>query len=377
LRRAIRSFLVGNGDPSAFRLADLLRLKLGTVSEVPTPWLCLQHDLRLQGVDPAQIDCVTGRTMAENLEALRRGELDVVQMFEPYVSMALPAGQARSSMRRTRAGPTVYTTFLASRDSIRRNRAAFDAMVRATRRTLAWVVEHSAEELADAVAPYYPHVPRELLASSLQRYRDAGLWARTPEVSRAGFCAACRQPEIRRVHFPDAQLRRLRGPKLKLTGGGVMFDLIIRGGQVVTPEGVVSCDVAVAGETIAALAAPGALGADSARRVIDASAHIVMPGGIDPHVHLHHAWTKPDGTPLITAGPEQVGRAALFGGTTTFIDFAYGGTASRRCKLSKRATRTSSERARATGPTTSCCIPSRRPNSQGSSRRRSRPAIRR
>ena len=48
-----------------------------------------------------------------------------------------------------------------------------------------------------------------------------------------------------------------------------------------------------------------------------------MPGGIDPHVHLHHVWVKPDGTPLVTAGPEQVGRAALFGGTTTFIDFAY------------------------------------------------------
>jgi dihydropyrimidinase len=44
---------------------------------------------------------------------------------------------------------------------------------------------------------------------------------------------------------------------------------------------------------------------------------------IDPHVHLHHVWFKPDGTPLVTAGPEQVGRAALFGGTTTFIDFAY------------------------------------------------------
>jgi dihydropyrimidinase len=34
-------------------------------------------------------------------------------------------------------------------------------------------------------------------------------------------------------------------------------------------------------------------------------------------------WIKPDGTPLVTAGPEQVGRAALHGGTTTFIDFAY------------------------------------------------------
>ncbi len=102
-----------------------------------------------------------------------------------------------------------------------------------------------------------------------------------------------------------------------------MFDLIIRGGEVVRPEGVVICDVAVAGETIIALAAPGTLAAESARRVVDATRHIVMPGGIDPHVHLHHVWIKPDGTPLVTAGPEQVGRAALFGGTTTFIDFAY------------------------------------------------------
>src|SRR5437764_1119163 len=102
-----------------------------------------------------------------------------------------------------------------------------------------------------------------------------------------------------------------------------MLDLIIRGGDVVTPQGVVRCDVAIAGETIAAIAGPGALAPQSAARVIDAAGHIVMPGGIDPHVHLHHVWIKPDGTPLVTAGPEQVGRAALHGGTTTFIDFAY------------------------------------------------------
>ena len=100
-----------------------------------------------------------------------------------------------------------------------------------------------------------------------------------------------------------------------------MLDVIIRSGDVVTPQGVARCDVAIAGETIAAITAPGTL--QSATRVIDATGHIVMPGGIDPHVHLHHVWIKPDGTPLITAGPEQVGRAALHGGTTTFIDFAY------------------------------------------------------
>ena len=40
-------------------------------------------------------------------------------------------------------------------------------------------------------------------------------------------------------------------------------------------------------------------------------------------MHLKHVWIKPDGTPLVTAGPDQVGRAALHGGTTTLIDFAY------------------------------------------------------
>jgi NitT/TauT family transport system substrate-binding protein len=143
--------------------------------------------LRLQGIDPARIDCVTGRTMADNLEALRKGELDVVQMFEPYVSMAAQAGAGEVLYAASARGPTVYTTFLVTRDSIARNRAAFEAMVRATRRTLDWVAQHSAQELADAVAPYYPHVAGELLASSLARYKDAGLWARTPEVSRQGF----------------------------------------------------------------------------------------------------------------------------------------------------------------------------------------------
>ena len=112
-------FLVGKGDPSKFRLADLPRLKIATVSEVPTPWLCLQHDLREQGVDPARLDRVTDRTMADNLEALRGDQLDVVQMFEPYVSMALQMGAGDILYAASARGPTVYTTFLATRDSIR------------------------------------------------------------------------------------------------------------------------------------------------------------------------------------------------------------------------------------------------------------------
>ena len=67
-----------------------------------------------------------------------------------------------------------------------------------------------------------------------------------------------------------------------------MLDLIIRGGDVVTPQGVAKGDVAIKGETIAAVAAPGTLKDSDAARLIDASRKIVMPGGIDPHVHMAH-----------------------------------------------------------------------------------------
>ena len=98
-----------------------------------------------------------------------------------------------------------------------------------------------------------------------------------------------------------------------------MLDLIIRGGQVVTPWGVSEWDVAVQGEKIVAVAASGTL-TEEAGRVIDATGKIVIPGGIEPHAHVQ-APVMGHGD-LKTAPPDQVSRAALYGGTTTILDFA-------------------------------------------------------
>jgi NitT/TauT family transport system substrate-binding protein len=180
-------FLVGRGDPSHFQLADLPTLRLATVSEVPTPWLCLQHDLREQGVDPDALHRVANGTMDDHLKALRRGEFDVAQLFEPYTSLALQSAAVAVLYAASSRGPTTYTTFLATRDGIAVKRAAFAAVVRATRRTLAWIAANSALELAQAVRSFYPDVPADILTNALQRYRDAGLWARTSDVTRQGF----------------------------------------------------------------------------------------------------------------------------------------------------------------------------------------------
>jgi NitT/TauT family transport system substrate-binding protein len=179
-------FLVGNRDAQSFRLEDLSRLSFATVSEVPTPWLCLQHDLRERGIDPTKLARVTGATMGENLTALREKRLDVIQVFEPYASLAVRNGAQVLYAASTR-GPTVYTTFLATRAGIARHRDAFAALTRAMRRMQDWLADNDAAKLADAVAPFYPDVERGVLTSAMERYRQGSLWSRSTEVSRQGF----------------------------------------------------------------------------------------------------------------------------------------------------------------------------------------------
>ena len=101
-----------------------------------------------------------------------------------------------------------------------------------------------------------------------------------------------------------------------------MFDLILRNGTVVTPHGTSRQDVAISGEKISAVTSPDAIDSTQTKRSIDVNGKIVMPGGIDPHVHCKWIMPMPDGTFGFTEGPEIVSKAALFGGTTTLIDFA-------------------------------------------------------
>jgi dihydropyrimidinase len=101
-----------------------------------------------------------------------------------------------------------------------------------------------------------------------------------------------------------------------------VYDLLIRGDRVVTPTGVGAYDVAVKGETIAAVAVAGTVDPSQALRTIDARGQIVIPGGVDPHVHCAWFAPQPDGTVLKTEPVSVSSRAALFGGTTTLIDFA-------------------------------------------------------
>ena len=93
------------------------------------------------------------------------------------------------------------------------------------------------------------------------------------------------------------------------------FDLVIRGGEVITASERMTADVGIRSERIVALGE----GLGHGKREIDASGKLILPGGVDSHCHIEQL----SAFGVMTADDFYTGTvSAAHGGTTTVIPFA-------------------------------------------------------
>ena len=92
------------------------------------------------------------------------------------------------------------------------------------------------------------------------------------------------------------------------------MSILLKNGRVVTADSDAVCDILIEGESIVSIGRN--LAADRAE-VIDCTGKIIVPGGIDPHVHLEMPFMGTFSSDTYETGT----RAALHGGTTMVIDF--------------------------------------------------------
>ena len=166
-------------------LTDLPALRLSIVKEVPTPWLCLQADLRDQGISVPQ-QLITTWSMQEQLHALANNQVDVIQSFEPFVTQALLDGGHllyEASLR----GPTVYTGFITSRATLAARHKEVVALDAALAQALSWMREAGAEAAAELVKGYFPELTHHQLTSASTRYLERGVWSDSTTINRTGF----------------------------------------------------------------------------------------------------------------------------------------------------------------------------------------------
>lgn len=179
--------LLGRTPNRDFKFAGLMNVTLATVSEVPTPWMCLQHDLRLAGLDPSKVKRVAGQTMAENMAALKAGTVDVIQVFEPFPSLLLAEKAAHVWYEQAKRGHTSYTCFYARRGTLKTRRDELKRMVRAIDKTEKWVAKASGKEIAQTIQRYFTDLAPEILEAACTRYKALGVWGKDPILLRAGY----------------------------------------------------------------------------------------------------------------------------------------------------------------------------------------------
>jgi NitT/TauT family transport system substrate-binding protein len=178
--------LIGNTPRPDFYLRQLPMHRLAVVSEVPTPWLLLQDDLQRVGVDPASLQRTAPATMEENVAALARGDVDVIQVMEPEAELALSAGAHLWHACCVR-GSVGFTTFYARRDYLDANTEACKRLSTAVMAATEHLYEAPPEASATLIQERFPHIEQQHLANSIERYQRHRIWTTQSALAASEF----------------------------------------------------------------------------------------------------------------------------------------------------------------------------------------------
>lgn len=179
--------LIGRMPGASFRWRDLVGPRIAVATDVPTSWMTFQDDLQRAGIDPAVLNRAPDRPMAQQVAAFSRGELDVVQVLEPYGDQLVQAGLGHLWHRFSQRGDIGYTTFITTRTFATTQRDACRRLMRGLAAGQSALHTWSAEAVAESIASYFQDQTVGTLTRIIEGYRGAGLWARSPALPLAPF----------------------------------------------------------------------------------------------------------------------------------------------------------------------------------------------
>jgi NitT/TauT family transport system substrate-binding protein len=144
--------------------------------------MTLEYVMRQNGIVPGR-DATVDTTVQFNMMAgaFTGGSGDYVTLFEPTATQTEQAGKGYilTSIGQE-SGEIPYTAYFAAQSYIAANPAVVQSFTNAVAKGQKWVQEHTAAEVAKAIAPQFPDTSVEILTSVVQRYKDIDAWNDTP-----------------------------------------------------------------------------------------------------------------------------------------------------------------------------------------------------
>ena len=203
-------FVLSRTNQEPFLWESLKGAKLIPVGFSPMPWASLQFALRRHGVEPDELDLVTGLSFDDGISAFREGHAEYIHVPQPAAELLLDDGIGHvAAALGPENGHLAYSSFAATNQFLDSQPETVQRFTIGFANALEWLAANNAQEVGQAIARFFPEVRLELVVKSVARLKAQDNWPTDPVLA---------QPEYENLHdiLVAAGLAKERQPYSKV-----------------------------------------------------------------------------------------------------------------------------------------------------------------
>ncbi|MDA1127876.1 MAG: ABC transporter substrate-binding protein [Chloroflexi bacterium] len=203
-------FILSRTKQEPFQWDSLKGAKLLPVSFSPMPWASLQFALRKHGVEPEELDLITGLPLEDAMAAFREGKAEYIHVPQPAAEQLLDDGSGHLAVALgLENGHLAYSSFAATNHFLDSQPETVQRFTAGFANALDWLAAHEAPEVGEAVSGFFPEISLDLVVKSVARLKAQDNWPTDPVLA---------QPEYENLHdiLLAAGLAKERQPYTKV-----------------------------------------------------------------------------------------------------------------------------------------------------------------
>lgn len=181
-------FILGREPQDTFDWESLRGSRVIPVGFSPMPWASFQYALRRHGLEPSDLDLLTGLSLNDATAAFREGRAEFVHVAEPVVQQLIADGAGHLL---TALGPEnghlAYSSFAATHRFLGERAETAHRFTVGFARALHWLSSAEPEESAEAVSEFFPGTSVDVLAASIARYQEQEQWPVNPILGKPEY----------------------------------------------------------------------------------------------------------------------------------------------------------------------------------------------
>jgi len=182
------SFLVSRNEIKDFSIENLKGKHIIAGRKGGMPAMTLEWAINQEGLETSEVNFDTSYDFAATSGAFIGGEGDFVALFEPTATNLQNEGYGYIVASIGELGGVVpYTAYNAKKSYIEENPDVIEGFTKAIDRGLEYVHTHSASEIANNIATYFPDTSINDLTIIVQNYMDIDAWFNSTYIDEKDF----------------------------------------------------------------------------------------------------------------------------------------------------------------------------------------------